>query len=120
MKCTKEHRNQIISQLRAIARNGTITQRMAEDARLYPTTVEDAFGKWAKAIKVAGLRMGRPGSISRADALADLIRVRASLGHNPSAVEYKKEGRCTNTSIEKLFGTWHKARNAVDNALTSR
>jgi hypothetical protein len=113
---------EIIKELRKIAKGGIITQHMAEEAKLYPTTVEDAFGKWRKAVKAAGLSMGKPGGgfVSRAQALADLIRVKATLGHNPTPKEYAKTGNYTHGILERHFGTYRGACKAVETALTAK
>lgn len=83
---------------------------MADLSKYGANTFGHRFGSWNKALEKAGLEPDVGGSkIPDADLLDEVERLKAELGHTPSADEMDDNGKYGTTTYASRFGSWSDA-----------
>lgn len=72
-------------------------------------TYVNRFGSWNAALAAAGFTPREEKSISEAALLADLQRLRESVGHRPTPDEVREHGEYGVATYQRRFGSWANA-----------
>jgi nucleotide-binding universal stress UspA family protein len=82
-------------------------------------TYVNRFGSWNAALTAAGFTPGEEKSIPEAALLAELQRLRESLGHRPTPDEVREHGEYGVATYQRRFGSWSNAIVAAFEDITS-
>lgn len=88
-------------------------KEMESDGAYSPRTYVDRFGSWNKALEAAGFEPRRAGKVSEEELLADLHRLRDTLGTQPVADDVREQGKYSLATYQRRFGSWSGAKVAA-------
>jgi hypothetical protein len=71
-------------------------------------TYRREFGKWATALREAGMEPQAPKDITEEDLVGDLKSVKGELGHPPTKYEYMEHGQYHPCTIRRRLGSYAK------------
>jgi len=108
----------LLEDLVAVARTlnkSTITKEdYDKHGRFCSATIRKRFGSWNKALAKSGLAVAKRINIPIEELKADLLSVSKKLNlKHVSVSQYDANGRFTSVTIERAYGTWNKALEAL-------
>lgn len=93
-----------------LKKNSISTEEYNKYGRVHVSTIQNRFGTWNRAIKIAGLQIRKHYKYNAEELIKDLKRVAEILGKKSmSRDDYKSYGKYDTRPFTRIFGTWGKA-----------
>ncbi len=84
--------------------------------------IKRIYGSWNKMLRANGyqVNMTKPGQYTRQDIIDDYNRVKQDYGYAPSAKEYRKSGRFSQTIIDSMFGSYTELKRLIGDRIDGK
>ena len=90
--------------------DGSPTFQSMDDRGAYAArTYVNRFGSWNAAVEAAGFEPRSSGRVDDAALLADLRRLRETLGREPTSTDVREHGQYGLATYQRRFGSWSAA-----------
>ena len=98
----------------AVEVDGPPTFQDMDDRGAYAArTYVNRFGSWNAAVEAAGFEPRSSGRVDDAELLADLRRLRETLGRKPTSTDVREHGQYGLATYQRRFGSWSAALDAA-------
>ena len=98
----------------AVEVDGPPTFQDMDDRGAYAArTYVNRFGSWNAAVEAAGFDPRSSGRVDDAELLADLRRLRETLGRKPTSTDVREHGQYGLATYQRRFGSWSAALDAA-------